>query len=138
MEQFGRALVSLNPKLALAASIAAMRRTLDARKVPVWSPTRMVLDATDIPCSWDVTADSVAAWLAHRIGAHRLLLVKHVASLSDSIRAQDLVANGTVDPSFTHFLANAIEASIAGPRQHSDAARALRRGAVVGTRIDLR
>jgi 5-(aminomethyl)-3-furanmethanol phosphate kinase len=139
MEQFGRALVSLNPKLALAASLAAIRSTLGAGKVPVWSPTKMVLGAKDIPCSWDVTADSLAVWVARRIGAHRLLLVKHGSALSDPVSAQDLVANGAVDPSFTRFLAgNGIEASIAGPDQHSGAVRALRRGSIVGTRIDLR
>jgi 5-(aminomethyl)-3-furanmethanol phosphate kinase len=139
MDQFGRALIGLNPCLRPAASVAAIRQALRAGKVPVWSPTRMVTGAKDVPCSWDVTADSLAAWLAHRIGAQRLLLVKHVDPPDNSVSAQDLAAQGIVDPSFVAFLrASGIEASVAGPGQHAQAARALPAGAMVGSRIDLR
>src|SRR5262249_25958875 len=55
MEQFGRALAGLQPGMILAASAAAIRQAMRAHKVPVWSPTRMVLKA-DIPATWDVTA----------------------------------------------------------------------------------
>src|SRR2546423_12784218 len=47
MEQYGCALASLGRRLAHAASMAAIRRALGARKVPVWSPTRMALAAAD-------------------------------------------------------------------------------------------
>src|ERR671935_1882325 len=39
MEQYGRALVSVNGALAPASSLAAIRRLLSTRKVPVWAPT---------------------------------------------------------------------------------------------------
>ena len=78
MDQYGRALASLGAKLTLAASATAMRRVLHEGGVPVWSASRMVRAAGDIPWSWDVTSDSLAAWLAGRIGAKRVLLVKHV------------------------------------------------------------
>jgi 5-(aminomethyl)-3-furanmethanol phosphate kinase len=139
MDQFGRALIGLNPCLRPAASVAAIRQALRAGKVPVWSPTRMVTGAKDVPCSWDVTADSLAAWLAHRIGAQRLLLVKHVDPPDNSVSAQVLAARDVVDRSFVAFLrASGIEASVAGPSQHAQAALALPGGAMVGSRIDLR
>jgi dihydroneopterin aldolase len=138
MEQYGRALVSLNAGLLLASSVAAIHRALRDRKVPVWSPTTMVLRA-NIPCSWDVTADSLAVWLAGRIGARRVLLIKHVEPRGDPVPARQLVEHGIVDPAFSTFLkASRANASIVGPRKHAAAAAALARGATVGSRIDLR
>jgi dihydroneopterin aldolase len=139
MEQYGRALVALNAMLVLADSIAAIRSTLRARKVPVWSPTRMVLASDDLSGSWDVTSDSLAAWLARRLGAQRLLLIKHVDPAPGSIRVGDLIAGGIVDRSLAAFLAaSALEASIVGPAQLSTAAEELKRRDVPGTRIVLR
>ena len=42
--------------------------------VPVLLPAGLPLD--DLPASWDVTSDSIAAWVAHEVGAERLVLVK--------------------------------------------------------------
>jgi dihydroneopterin aldolase len=86
-----------------------------------------------------VTSDSLAAWLAGRIGAKRVLLVKRVEPPPGRLRAQDLVADGIVDPAFPRFLrASGAEASIAGPAEHAAAALAMRNGGRVGARIDLR
>jgi len=106
--------------------------------VPVWSATRMVLGAKDIPRSWDVTSDSLAAWLAGRIGAKRVLLVKHMEPSAHLLRAQDLVARGIVDPAFPRFLgASGAEAFIAGTTEHAAAAVAVHNGGMVGARVDL-
>jgi 5-(aminomethyl)-3-furanmethanol phosphate kinase len=136
MEQYGRALVSLNETLALASSVAAIGRLLSARRIPVWAPTRMVLGRADIPSSWDVTSDSLAAWLARRLRAQRLLLIKQIDPPVDPIGADELVRRGIVDGAFVSSLrACGIEASIVGPAQHAAAARALARGEVIGSRI---
>ena len=37
----------------------------------------------DIPWSWNVTSDSLAAWLAGELPASRLVLVKHEAARMD-------------------------------------------------------
>src|SRR5882672_7935642 len=63
MEQYGCALASLNGTFVLADSLAAIRQALAATQVPVWMPSRMAL-AADIPASWDITSDSLAAWLS--------------------------------------------------------------------------
>jgi 5-(aminomethyl)-3-furanmethanol phosphate kinase len=138
MEQYGRALVNLGKGLTLAASAAAIRRVLRAGGVPVWSATAMVRAAKDIPCSWEVTSDSLAAWLAGRIGAPRVLLVKHVEPPAGPLRAVDLVADGVVDPTFPRFLrASGAQAFIAGPAGHAAASTALRNGGIVGCAIEL-
>jgi 5-(aminomethyl)-3-furanmethanol phosphate kinase len=137
MNQYGCALASLEPCLVLAETMTAIHRGLADGKVPVWSPTRMALVARDIPASWDVTADSLAAWLAQRIGAKRLLLVKHVEPAVDR-GGEVLAADGIFDPAFLGFVgAGGIEASIAAPAEHAAAAAAFERGAPVGRRIGL-
>jgi dihydroneopterin aldolase len=136
MDQYGRALAALNKRFTPAASIAGIRRALRAGNVPVWSPTEMVLKRIDIPRSWEVTSDGLAAWLACRIGARRVLLIKHVDPPPDPIRIEDLVARGVVDRSFAAFLRDgAVEASIVGPAQRPPAAL---NGGIVGSRIALR
>jgi aspartokinase-like uncharacterized kinase len=136
MEQYGRALVSLDETLVLAASVGEIRRLISAQKIPVWAPTRMVLAQPGIPPSWDVTSDSLAAWLAQRLRAQRLLLIKHLDPSGDPVRAEDLVRQGIIDRAFVPVLGGSrVEASIIGPAQHAAAAGALARGEVIGSRI---
>src|SRR6185503_1670466 len=106
--------------------------------VPVWSPTAMVLAAAGIPASWEVTSDSLAAWLAGRLRCPRLLLVKHVDALPavSGAGVQELAAAGIVDPAFAAFLgASGADAYIVGPADHAAAARAIRGGSAAGLRV---
>jgi 5-(aminomethyl)-3-furanmethanol phosphate kinase len=138
MEQYGCALASLGAGWRLAASAAAIQDVLREGGVPVWSPTPMLRDANDVPWSWDVTSDSLAAWLAGRIGANRVLLVKQLEPPPGRLRAADLVADGIIDPAFPRFLrASGAQAFIAGPAGHAAAATAMRNGATVGAAIEL-
>ncbi|HET7849566.1 MAG TPA: hypothetical protein VFL51_10955, partial [Pseudolabrys sp.] len=75
MEQFGVALSALRAGLRIARSLAEIRNALDSAAVPVWSPAAMALQAAEIPASWDITSDSLAAWLAGQVGAARLTLI---------------------------------------------------------------
>jgi dihydroneopterin aldolase len=138
MEQYGCALASLGAGWRLAASAAAIRDVLREGGVPVWSPTPMLREANDVPWSWDVTSDSLAAWLAGRIGAQRVLLVKQLEPPAGRLRAAALVADGIIDPAFPRFLrASGAQAFIAGPAGHAAAATAMRNGAAVGAAIEL-
>jgi 5-(aminomethyl)-3-furanmethanol phosphate kinase len=138
MEQYGCALASRGRGLTEAASPVAIRRTLRQGKVPVWWPTRMVLEAIDIPKSWDVTADSLAAWLARMIDVRRVLLVKNIELPNPPLRIDELVARGIVDPLFARYVSmGGVEAAIAGPADHAAAAAAICSGMLPGARIDL-
>ena len=44
--------------------------------IPVLAPYAWLRDVDPLPHSWDVTSDSIAAWVAGRLGARRLILVK--------------------------------------------------------------
>jgi 5-(aminomethyl)-3-furanmethanol phosphate kinase len=138
MEQYGCALASLGAGWRLAASAAAIQDVLREGGVPVWSPTAMLREADDVPWSWDVTSDSLAAWLAGRIGAKRVLLIKQLEPPPGRLRAADLMADGIIDPAFPRFLrASGAQAFIAGPAGHAAAATAMRNGATVGAAIEL-
>jgi 5-(aminomethyl)-3-furanmethanol phosphate kinase len=135
MEQYGCAIASLHEALSLADSVEALRHDLARDRVPVWLPTQIALSAADIPPSWDVTSDSLAAWLAGKIGAERLLLVKHVESAPRTVRAADLVERNIVDRAFTNFLASSgVPGFILGPKDHVSVGRLLG-GEPVGIRI---
>jgi aspartokinase-like uncharacterized kinase len=104
MAQFGVALTSLAPTLSLALDIPAINGAIAARRVPVWSPWPMLSDAPDIAESWDVTSDSLALWLASRLHAERVVLVKR-AEPRTGATAAGLAASGFVDAAFPRFRA---------------------------------
>jgi len=137
MEQYGCALASLRAALAVAHSAADIRAYRRAGKLPVWAPSRMVLRAKDVPWSWEVTSDSLAAWLARVLRARLLLLVKSIAPLDAPARAADLAARGVVDAAFPRFLgASGARAYIAGASEHTAFAAALAAGTLPGARIE--
>jgi|ERR1700751_5093679 5-(aminomethyl)-3-furanmethanol phosphate kinase len=138
MEQFGWALASLNSNFRVVDSAVAIRSALRAGNVPIWSPVKMVLDCREISQSWDVTSDSLAAWLAGQLGAGRLVLVKHGAPFGDPLSAADLVARGIVDPEFPRFLASSgARACIVAAEASGSARKAISERGMPGTPIGL-
>jgi 5-(aminomethyl)-3-furanmethanol phosphate kinase len=137
MEQYGCALASFSSAFSPAGSEEAIRRELAADRVPVWMPSSMVLDAEDIAQTWSVTSDSLAAWLTGRIGADKLLLVKHAKNLGGRANLKDLIATGVLDETFAQYLKrSAAAAYIAGPADHEAAAAAIRAGAHGGIPVE--
>jgi dihydroneopterin aldolase len=116
MVQYGRALAGTNGALLPADTVEAIHNTLSTGRIPVWMPARMVLDTADIAASWDVTSDSLAAWLGARIGGERLFLVKHADSLSRPASVENLAARGILDRAFPrHLRKSLLRAFILGP-----------------------
>jgi len=132
MEQYGCALASGHKRFSLADTRAAIERALGLEQVPVWLPTRMVLAAPEIPWSWDVTSDSLAAWLAGEVGAAALILVKAM-SIDAACTAGALAGAGIVDRAFPSYLARCgCACSIVGAAEHAHFRRALRDGPPAG------
>lgn len=78
MEQYAELLLDRAPSLRACSDAAAIRAALAASDVALWRPSRMVESDPAIAASWDVTSDSLAAWLARRVEAHRLVLVNRL------------------------------------------------------------
>lgn len=136
MAQYGRALASFRPSFVVAGSLDAIQQALRAGAAPIWSPVEMALTATDIPASWDVTSDSLAAWLAGQVGAARLFLVKHGAFADVPVLAADLVARGVVDRAFPRYLAvGGAPAFLVRADDPSAMVEAVRHGRAIGASI---
>lgn len=135
MEQYGVMLAGLRPGLRPAADRAEIRDTLREGLVPVWMPCRMALGRKDIAESWDVTSDSLAAWLANMLGADCVVLVKS-AAVAPAWTLADLIQLGIVDPALPGFLARGrAECRCLEAGGHAAMADALTTGTPPGTLI---
>ena len=136
MEQFGRMLCGLQPVFCAAASGAAINAAWTVGRIPLWLPTAMTLGRPEIPESWTVTSDSLAAWLAGTLGAGALVLVKSADPPPGPLVAADLARRGLVDPAFPGFLAKAgCAAWYLGPGEAGRFAQALGAGTALGVPI---
>lgn len=108
-------LAALSPDLVVVRDLGALAPMARSARVPVWDPALLRGGHADIPETWSVTSDSLALWLARRLRARRLVLVKSVDA-PPGADAAALAALGIVDeafPSFAAGFAGAIE--IRGP-----------------------
>ena len=103
MSQFGLMLSGMQPDLVPVEHEEDIKRVLANAGVPIWLPTEMVIGDDSIEHSWDVTSDSLAAWLAVHLGASRLMLVKSV-DLDSPLSIQELARQGIVDAHFTDYV----------------------------------
>lgn len=76
MNQYGYLLSSLIPESVCTEDITEAHRCADSFKPVVFLPYRFFKDKDPLPHSWDVTSDSIAAWIAGYLEAERLVLVK--------------------------------------------------------------
>lgn len=80
MDQFGWLLSDLIPGAVPCAEVAAARAVSARGGTPILLPAAL-LASDPLPASWEVTSDSIAAWVAADTGAERLVLVKPVEGL---------------------------------------------------------
>lgn len=80
MDQYGLLLADLIPHCRMAFSLGVVDCLSGGGQghVVVLLPSRLVFRARSLPASWDVTSDSIAAYVAGRVGASRLVLVTDV------------------------------------------------------------
>jgi aspartokinase-like uncharacterized kinase len=76
MDQYAHLIASRLAGSVLVTGPADIRAAFSQSTVPVLAPYRWLRDADPLPHSWDVTSDSIAAWVAGQVGAERLVLVK--------------------------------------------------------------
>ena len=102
MVQYGLMLQGLCPALTVAADENAIHAVLRNGGVAVWAPYGLLRKERDALTNWDATSDSIAAWLASRLGAQRLVLVKSCRIGAGMTLAQHADA-GVVDGHFCHY-----------------------------------
>lgn len=99
MQQMAWLFKGLKPGFGLLESLDTLNA---AEAVVIWLPQITELEQAGIPASWDVTSDSLAAWLAGRLAADELILVKS-APIDVNATVLELQRQGIVDQAFCNF-----------------------------------
>jgi 5-(aminomethyl)-3-furanmethanol phosphate kinase len=107
MEQYGLTLCAIEPELVRASGVKEVRTLLESSRVPVWFPYAELSGDTTVAHSWEVTSDSLSAWLTRALNAERLLLVKSCPLPPESVSVAYLARQGIVDRAFPTFLRGA-------------------------------
>ena len=104
MQQMALVFKGLQPSFILAHSVAEIKQ--QNQSVPIiWSPAIQELNKAGVAASWEITSDSLAAWLATQLKATDLILVK--AAAVDSNNLAQLSEQGIIDSAFVRFAAQA-------------------------------
>lgn len=107
MDQFGLLLAGMNAGLVTASSELELAERGWQHRGIVWLPSKMALADTSIPQNWQVTSDSLSAWLANKLGAEQLILVKSKSLITYQKEApsklQHLVDDELIDSQFINF-----------------------------------
>jgi aspartokinase-like uncharacterized kinase len=115
MDQYAHLIASRLPTGKLVVRSKEIETTLDERCIPVLAPYRWMREADPLPHSWDVTSDSISAWVAAQVGAGRLVLVKPPGASGP----------GIVDPCFATVLPSHITVEIVTADRATDLRTAL-------------
>lgn len=138
MSQYGRMLQGLCPSLAMASDTRGLRACQRRGQAVIWLPDADQLVREAIPASWSVSSDSLAAWLAERLPALQLLLVKSAEPPAGTAALPTLIQSGLLDSAFPDFTRGwARPVWVSGPGNHGRLPRGLEQPERVFTRVTL-
>ncbi|MGH7509845.1 MAG: hypothetical protein ACREMZ_10275 [Gemmatimonadales bacterium] len=103
MDQYAHALSERIPGAVLVEEPGAIFNATTPVGVAVLAPSRWMRSADVLPHTWDVTSDSIAAFVAGAVDAARLILIKPVADPAEP-----------VDPHFVTALPHGMSCSVVG------------------------
>ncbi len=113
MNQFGYLISSLIPGSICTENIDEAKEYSGAYRPAILLPYRLIKDKDPLLHSWDVTSDSIVAWIAGYMDAKKLLLIKSRNLPSDSYTYRDfknpvdkeqLENTDIVDPMFCRIM----------------------------------
>jgi aspartokinase-like uncharacterized kinase len=85
MDQYAHVLADRIPGAVLIEEPGALPQAMTSSGVTVLAPSRWMRSADVLPHSWEVTSDSIAAFVAGALDAARLILIKPATELSDPV-----------------------------------------------------
>ncbi|NLE05777.1 MAG: hypothetical protein GX638_13395 [Crenarchaeota archaeon] len=83
MDQYGLFLSQILPNSQLCDSIKEANKISKAGKLAIFLPSKMVLDCDPFEASWDVTSDSIAAYIAIKVHSKKVILITDVDGIFD-------------------------------------------------------
>ncbi len=101
MEQTAIMCQNLQPEFVTASSVSEIKK----HRFVIWLPKIKNLKTPELPATWDVTSDSLAAWLTIKIDSYELVLVKSCEIVSETA-ITELTKQGVIDNEFYKFLEN--------------------------------
>jgi len=105
MDQYAHVLTSRLPGAVLVEQPAEVAAARQAGRLPVLAPYRWVRAADPLPHTWEITSDSIAAWIAGMLGARRIVLIKPAGG--DPRKLVDPLFIRTLPPAVEHFIITA-------------------------------
>lgn len=78
MDQYGMLLSSVTPGSRTTSTLDGARRISETGLLPMLLPSRLMSRADPLPHSWEVTSDSITAYIAGELGSGKLVLVTDV------------------------------------------------------------
>ncbi len=102
MRQMALLVSGLKPGFTIAVNRTESIKMLAENQVVIWSPDISELDDAKIPATWAVTSDSLSAWLANKLDAKELILVKS-AKIDINLSVEKLAEQKIVDAMFCEF-----------------------------------
>ncbi len=106
MQQMALLFNGIKGDFAIARLVADIQKQLLQKKTVIWSPDIVELECASVPASWDITSDSLAAWLATALSAKELILVKS-ANIDAGFSLQQLAEKNILDKGFCDFVGQA-------------------------------
>jgi aspartokinase-like uncharacterized kinase len=105
MDQLAWAVAGMRPGLEVGTTEDVLREIGGRGHVAVWAPYALIAGRADMEESWRLTSDSLAVWLAGKLGARRCYLIKSIARRHTRYGAEGLAREGVVDEAFPAMLA---------------------------------
>ena len=138
MDQLAWAVAGMRAGFVVGATEAELGDALGRSLVGVWAPYQLIAERTDIEESWRITSDSLALWLARRLGARRCYLIKSIPRKPQKqVSAEQLARDGVVDAAFPAMLKEAgVPAILLGRLDQAAFAAALSGDRPCGAEID--
>lgn len=106
MAQVAQLLHAIEPRLVLVGDDAGIRDAMHAGRPSLWMPLGLMRDRSDELTSWDVTSDSLALWLARRLHAERLVVLK-TCPIDPALGLEELSQRGVLDRRFPQWALDA-------------------------------
>ncbi|MBL1140777.1 MAG: uridylate kinase [Proteobacteria bacterium] len=106
MSQFGYLLTSMNPQINVVSNFHDLSSNLGKQSPLLWMPLSLCDDDSEIESSWDFTSDSIALWLAIKLDAGKLILVKSKSLNNDRSLIINHINNNDIDQGFQKLIDN--------------------------------
>ena len=102
MQQMALLITGLSPAMQIVNEVQNLSKEDNLQSVSVWSPSMAELDEAGLPPTWKLTSDSLSVWLALKLKARTLIVVKS-ATFDPSSDCEKLAEQNVVDSLFCRF-----------------------------------